>query len=75
MTRPRRRMWLAVLLVAATVGGTLLGGAAAWWLTRDRSPASTARDRSPAALRATPFGGVVGGIEAPAYGLGVRGTW
>jgi hypothetical protein len=59
--------------VAATVGGTLVGGAAAWWLTRDRGKTDPPKDR--AAARAVPFGGVVGGTEAPAYGLGVRGTF
>lgn len=66
--------------VAATFGGTLLGGAAAWWLTRDRGTTDPPKDRAQVAAvrtkpRAVPFGGVVGGVEAPAYGLGLRGIW
>lgn len=64
--------------VAATFGGTLLGGAAAWWLTRDHGASEPPKDRARVDLtkpRAVPFGGVVGGIEAPAYGVGLRGTW
>jgi hypothetical protein len=64
--------------VAATFGGTLLGGAAAWWLTRDRGASAPPKDRAKIDFtkpHAVPFGGVVGGIEAPAYGLGMRGIW
>lgn len=64
--------------VAATFGGTLVGGAAAWWLTRDRGKSDPPKDRARLDVtkpRAVPFGGVVGGVEAPAYGVGLRGTW
>jgi len=64
--------------LAATFGGTLVGGATAWWLTRERAKSDAPKDRTkidPTKPRAVPFGGVVGGIEAPAYGLGMRGVW
>jgi hypothetical protein len=61
--------------LAATAFGTLLGGATAWWLTRDRPAESPAKDRARLRPRAAPFGGVVGGTESPAYGVGLRGTW
>jgi hypothetical protein len=58
--------------VAATAAGTLVGGGIAWWLTREsKKPPET----KPAALRVVPYGGVVGGAQTPAYGLGARGTW
>jgi hypothetical protein len=59
--------------LGATFGGTLLGGAAAWWFTRDKSDTPPPKDR--ADFRLVPYGGVVGGTEAPAYGLGAHGIW
>lgn len=62
--------------LAATAFGTLAGGATAWWLTRGSASSEPAR-KNHARLdpHAVPFGGVVGGTESPAYGLGLRGTW
>ncbi|HEY8078400.1 MAG TPA: hypothetical protein VIF62_29930 [Labilithrix sp.] len=62
--------------LAATAGGTLVGGGVAWWLTREKKEEKP----KPAAIRAVPFGGVVGSSatrdgDVPAYGLGARGTW
>ncbi|MBX3233084.1 MAG: hypothetical protein KIT84_13015 [Labilithrix sp.] len=62
--------------VGATFGGTLAGGITAWWLTRDKKPATAPRS----GVRVVPYGGTIGATPTkdgavPAYGLGVNGVF
>lgn len=70
--------------LAITAGSALLGGGVAWYLTRhadQEQPKPDPKNAAPkSALRAVPFGGVVGQSATPtgpvpAYGAGVRGVF
>ena len=66
--------------LAITAGAALVGGGVAWYLTRNSDSEKPKPPPPAGAVRAVPFGGVIGQSATPtgpvpAYGAGVRGAF